>query len=41
MGKQIKNTSPNGLTPGQLELIKFRQENPVFFKNHIVRIFFP
>lgn len=35
MGKQIKNTSPNGLTPGQLELIKFRQENPVFFKNHI------
>ena len=35
MDKQIKNTSPNGLTPGQLELIKFRQENPVFFKNHI------
>jgi len=35
MGKQIRDTSPNGLTPGQLELIKFRQENPVFFKNHI------
>ena len=35
MGKQIRNTSPNGLTPGDLELIKFRQENPVFFKNHI------
>ena len=35
MGKQTKNTSPNGLTPFELELIKFRQENPVFFKNHI------
>ena len=35
MGKQIKDTSPNSLTPGQLELVKFRQENPVFFKNHI------
>lgn len=35
MGKQIKNTSPNGLTPGEIELAKFRQENPVFFKNHI------
>ncbi len=35
MKKQIRNTSPNSLTPGDLELIKFRQENPVFFKNHI------
>lgn len=35
MSKQPKNTSPNGLTPFELELIKFRQENPVFFKNHI------
>lgn len=30
-----KTTSPNGLTPFELELVKFRQENPVFFKNHI------
>ena len=35
MGKQVKNTSSNGLTPFEMGLIKFRQENPVFFKNHI------
>ncbi len=30
-----KTTSPNGLTRGQLTLIEFRQENPVYYKNHI------
>lgn len=30
-----KNSSTNNLTPGEIELAKFRQENPIFFKNHI------
>ena len=30
-----KNSSQNGLTPGELEVIKFRQENPVFYRKHI------
>ena len=34
MGKQQKQL-PNALTPADLEVIKFRQENPDFYKAHI------
>lgn len=29
-----KNTPKNGLSDFDLELIKFRQENPIFYRNH-------
>ena len=34
MDKQQKQL-PNALTPADLEVIKFRQENPDFYKAHI------
>ena len=35
MGKQQK-TLPNSLTPADLEVIKYRQENPQLYKSHIM-----